>query len=125
MNMKNKMTPFLEAIDFSDYRKLANITCTTDPDTNDQSKSTDPSFITDTGICRGFKKMNLTDCFAPAEANTRRLCKCVDKGTNVNWFSVLVLVTLRFIYFQTLFHLSLTYAHEYMFAGNASYMLPP
>ena len=83
METKNRLTPFLEALDFSDFRKLANVTCTSDEETETYSMITDPSFNTDTGVCRGFKSMNKTDCSTPAEDNMRRLCKCVDKGISV------------------------------------------
>lgn len=79
--MKNRADPFYGAIDFSDYRKSANLSCTTEENSDKFKYATDPSFDMSTGICRGYKELNLTDC--EATTNTaRRLCKCLDRGEN-------------------------------------------
>lgn len=80
VDLKNNVFEFYNAIDFSDYRKTANVSCTTDETTDYFQQPTDPSFVTDTGVCRGYKDMNRTDCGATGGQNIRRLCKCLDRG---------------------------------------------
>lgn len=80
VNMKNKVHPFYDAIDFSNYRLSANVSCSTHDTTDYYEDPTDPSLNTDTGVCRGYKEMNRTVCDEVGDSNIRRLCMCLDKG---------------------------------------------
>lgn len=96
VNMKNKVSHFFGAIDFSNFRLSANVSCTTDESSDDYAEVTDPSLRTDTGVCRGYKEINRTNCDATGGQNIRRLCKCLDKGIGLCFEIIpVVIVVLR------------------------------
>ena len=84
LNTYDRMQPFLNAIDANDYTKLANIECSSHPQTDDYQKPSDPSFEISANRCRGYKNLTLIDCHAVGGNEVRRLCKCVDKGISLN-----------------------------------------
>ena len=81
LTFQNSTKEFHHAIDGYNYTKVLDIPCNVSDQSSLFNQPDDPSFLTDNGLCRGFRNIpNKIDCMASADNNTRRLCRCLDKG---------------------------------------------